>query len=141
MVAAKPTPEPEKPVAVAAKPTPEPTKPAVVATKPETPDAPVVRTPRPAVPRITIAATPSVTAPPTNVIVPGAPVPSPSSIVGDRILVQGYAPPPVADNYPILSSGISSVTRGAPAAVTVDEPELTPRRKGKKKRQSRIPEY
>jgi hypothetical protein len=74
------------------------------------------------------------------VVVKGSRPLPPSAAAGERILVQGSAPAPIGGNYPILSGNLSATNRFNPGAVTVDEPEVAPRR-GKKGKKSRIPLY
>lgn len=74
---------------------------------------------------------PVVTSPPTNVVVPGsnnvvaaAPTRNVRRPKGEPIqpaLVTGYTAPAVANNYPVISLGLSR-TQAAPPPVVIDEP-------------------
>jgi hypothetical protein len=71
--------------------------------------------------------------PPTNILVPGGPVApgatAPRPGRATPVLVQGYTPPAVANNYPVLQPYSLTTTKDAPAPVTIDEPVPDKKRK------------
>jgi hypothetical protein len=98
--------------------------------KVEPPTAVAKVDPPPPAERVSGPSVPLVSTLPSNIIVPGAaPVygagkkPGRSAAVAkaEPVPVHSYAAPPVANNYPVLRTGLAQ-TREAPPPVTIDEP-------------------
>lgn len=119
VITARTEPPPAPRPAPAVKPEPAP---AVAASKPSTPTS------------VVTAPTSVVTAPPTNVVVRGAN----NSEGGFKpksapVLVQGYVPPPIRNNYPVLGSSGPARAGRIPPPITIDEPEDAYGKKRKKR--------